>query len=78
MATQNITNIDYYFEENDSNLESDNQVSLCLCCEENEIETRCNFCEEKICNECITYCDKCNLKGCPVCISSSNMCEICL
>jgi hypothetical protein len=68
-----------YSYDDDSNYESDNQpVPICLCCDENEIETRCNFCEEKICTECSIYCTNCNTKCCPVCISTLNLCEICL
>lgn len=65
-------------EETESNYESDNEsIPICLCCEENEIETRCNFCEQRICSDCKFYCNKCDLKCCPVCISDENMCEMC-
>jgi len=65
------------YEDSSSNDESDYLETLCLCCDENEIDTMCNFCEEKICEECITFCDICNSKCCPVCISKQNMCEVC-
>lgn len=56
----------------------------CPCCDENQIETSCEYCEEKICNDCSIYCDICKLKCCPVCISydknnkSSTLCENCI
>jgi len=60
------------------------EESECPCCDENQIETRCEYCEEKICNDCSIYCDTCNIKCCPVCISydkynkSTTLCETCL
>ena len=56
----------------------------CLCCEEKETETSCEYCEQKICNDCIINCEACNIKCCPVCVSydkynnSTTLCETCI
>jgi hypothetical protein len=55
----------------------------CPCCDENQTETKCEYCEENICNDCIIFCDNCNVKCCPVCITydkynkSNTLCESC-
>ena len=70
----------------DSNSRSEyyDEQYTCPCCDENDAETTCEYCEERICIDCIINCDACKIKCCPVCITydkynkSTTLCETCV
>ena len=57
----------------DSDKKSTESIIMCGLCDENEAETRCEYCESsRICDDCCIRCDLCNYKLCMQCIEENH------